>query len=438
MFRQCVKVPSGFYSWPGVVEWQRKTVNPPGAHVECSDRRPLDIIRDILAVVEELNTLKDVDAILDRVLGEARSMTGADAGSIFLREGDHLRFSYVHNDTLFRGPDASKHLYTNYTVPINERSIVGYAAKTGESVVIDDAYALSGREPYSFNKKFDEETGYRTRSMLTIPLKTFQDRTVGVMQLLNARDCDNRVRPFTKDDIQYAPLFANSASVTVERGIMTREIMLRMMKMAEMRDPKETGGHVQRVGAYSAEIYQTWARRKGIDALTIKRNKDVLRLAAMLHDVGKVGISDTILKKPGRFEPHEAAIMHWHSVYGAALFANTTSELDQLCLQIALGHHERWDGRGYPGRLPENLGEVRELCAEPIAGEDIPIAARITALADVYDALISVRVYKEAWAEEQVLEEIVKGRGTQFDPEVVDAFLEIQDVIRAIHKKFQG
>ncbi len=406
--------------------------------MECTDRQPYDIIRDILTVIEELNTLKDVDAILDRVLGEARGMTSADAGSIFLVEGDHLRFSYVHNDTLFRGPDASKHLYTNFSVPINEQSIVGYAAMTGESLVIDDAYALTGGEPYSFNKKFDEDTGYRTHSMLTIPLKTFQSRIVGVMQLINARDCNSEFRPFTKDDIQYAPLFANSASVTIERGIMTREIMLRMMKMAEMRDPKETGAHVQRVGAYAAEIYQHLARKQGLDEFALRRNKDILRLAAMLHDVGKVGISDIILKKPGRFEPHEAAIMKWHSVYGAALFANTTSELDKLCMEIALGHHERWDGKGYPGRLPQNLAEARELCLEPISGADIPLSARITALADVYDALISSRVYKDAWPEEAVVEEIVKGRGTQFDPDVVDAFLEIQDVIRAIRAKYQG
>ncbi|MDO9632799.1 MAG: HD domain-containing protein, partial [Humidesulfovibrio sp.] len=329
------------------------------------------------------------------------------------------------------------HLYTNFAVPINEKSIVGYAAKTGESVVIEDAYALTGNEPYSFNKNFDEDTGYRTRSMLTIPLKTFQSRIVGVMQLINARDCNDKDRPFSKYDIQYAPLFANSATVTIERGIMTREIMLRMMKMAEMRDPKETGAHVQRVGAYAAEIYQHMARKQGLDEFVLRRNKDILRLAAMLHDVGKVGISDLILKKPGRFEPHEAAIMKWHSVYGAALFSNTTSELDQLCAQIALGHHERWDGGGYPGRLPQNLAEARELCLEPISGADIPLPARITSLADVYDALISTRVYKDAWPEEAVVAEIVKGRGTQFDPDVVDAFLEIQDVIRAIREKYK-
>jgi len=162
----------------------------------------------------------------------------------------------VHNDTLFTGPDANKHLYTDYTVPINEQSIVGYAAMTGESLSIPDVYMLSGTEPYSFNKSFDEETGYRTGSMLTIPLRTFQSRIVGVMQLINARDSHGTVHPFTQSDIHYAPLFANSASVIIERGIMTRETMLRMMKMAEMRDPMETGAHVQRFRTQVAEIGQ--------------------------------------------------------------------------------------------------------------------------------------------------------------------------------------
>ncbi|SNR74682.1 GAF domain-containing protein [Humidesulfovibrio mexicanus] len=405
--------------------------------MEYMDRKPYDIVREILKVIEELNTLKDVDAILDKVLEEARAMTMADAGSIFLVEGEALRFRYVHNDTLFTATEASRQIYTDYSLPINDKSIVGYAAMTGEIVNIPDAYSLGGDEPYSFNKNLDQETGYRTRSMLTLPLKTFQNKIVGVMQLINAKDREGQPEPFSEYALQYAPLFANSASVTIERGIMTREIMLRMMKMAEMRDPKETGAHVLRVGAYSAEVYQQWAKRKGVDDLTIKRRKDTLRLAAMLHDVGKVGIADAILKKPGRLTPEEFALMKWHSIYGAALFANTTSELDQLCREIALRHHERWDGTGYPGRLPDDLSQVRELCVAPLSGEDIPIAARITALADVYDALISTRAYKDAWPEDKVIEEILRSRGTQFDPEVVDAFMEIQDVIRAIRAKYQ-
>ena len=97
--------------------------------------------------------------------------------------------------------------------------------------------------------------------------------------------------------------------MAIERGIMTRELILRMMKMAELRDPSETGAHVQRVGAYSAEIYHRYALNKGIPVRELKRTKDLLRLAAMLHDVGKVGISDTILKKPAKLTDEEFAVI---------------------------------------------------------------------------------------------------------------------------------
>ncbi|MGE4551592.1 MAG: HD domain-containing phosphohydrolase [Desulfovibrionaceae bacterium] len=401
-------------------------------------KNPEDIVRDILKILEELNHLKDVDTILDKVLQEARNMTGADAGSIFLVHDGALRFSYVHNDTLFGRNGVNKALYDDFAVPINPQSIVGYAFLSGETLNIEDAYRLPPELPYAFNRSFDETSGYRTRSILTIPLKTLREEKVGVMQLINAQDREHGcTRPFCAADVQYAPLFANHASVAIERGTMTRELILRMMKMAEMRDPTETGAHVQRVGAYSAEIYHQIALHRGVDQLERKRTKDLVRLAAMLHDVGKVGIPDAILKKPARLDPEEFATMRWHTVFGAALFAHSTSDLDEMCRDIALGHHERWDGKGYPGALPADLGRVKALCTAPRHARDLPLAARITALADVFDALSSPRCYKDPWPEAKVLALIEQERGRQFDPEVVDAFFEILDVIRAIQSKYR-
>ncbi|MGE4290854.1 MAG: HD domain-containing phosphohydrolase [Desulfovibrio sp.] len=397
----------------------------------------MDIVKNIMTVIEELNHLKDVDTILDRVLFEARQLTNADAGSIFLIQDGALRFSYVHNDTLFGNNAVNRHVYTDFSLPINEHSIVGYAALTGKTLVIDDAYELSKELPYSFNRSFDEESGYATRSILTIPLKTLRDTPVGVLQLINARDEEGVVRPFCEEDLKYAPFFANHASVAIERGIMTRELILRMMKMAEMRDPSETGAHVMRVGAYTAELYHKITLDQGREADEVRRTKDLIRLAAMLHDVGKVGIPDAILKKPGRLDKDEFATIQWHTVFGGALFVNTTSELDTLCLDIALHHHERWDGTGYPGNLHDDLSKVQKLCTAPLAGEDIPFSARICALADVYDALGSERSYKQAWPEERILALIREERGHHFDPQVVDAFFEIYDTIQAIKAKYQ-
>jgi HD-GYP domain-containing protein (c-di-GMP phosphodiesterase class II) len=392
----------------------------------------------LLRFNDELAGLRDVDAILDRILLQARSVARAEAGSIFLVEGDSLRFSYVHNDTLFEEGHPREALYADFKVPVDERSIVGYAAKTGSPLVIDDAYALPEGLPYRFNRSFDDDSGYRTRSILTIPLKTAAGVLVGVMQILNARDEAGAVAPFDRLARGVVPLLAANAAVAVERGLMTRELVLRMMRMAELRDPTETGAHVQRVGAYSAELYKRWAQSRmqargtllpgdGVPEeppeKEILRVSDRIRLAAMLHDVGKVAIPDAILKKPGALTDEERAEMQGHTVRGAELFDNPTSDLDAMCRDVAGGHHEQWAGAGYPAR---------------VAGERIPLPARIVALADVYDALVSRRCYKDGWPEEKVLGILAEESGRHFDPELVEAFVGIHDVILAIRNRYKG
>jgi HD-GYP domain-containing protein (c-di-GMP phosphodiesterase class II) len=149
----------------------------------------------------------------------------------------------------------------------------------------------------------------------------------------------------------------------------------------------------------------------------------------MLHDVGKVAISDLILKKPGRFTPEEFQIMQHHTLYGAGLFDDPHSSIDTVAKDIALTHHENWDGTGYPGWVDPNKSVPikTDEAGKPLGkkGEEIPIAGRIVAIADVFDALCSKRVYKEPWGEEEVLAEMRKLAGSKFDPELVDVFFEI-------------
>jgi HD-GYP domain-containing protein (c-di-GMP phosphodiesterase class II) len=149
----------------------------------------------------------------------------------------------------------------------------------------------------------------------------------------------------------------------------------------------------------------------------------------MLHDVGKVAISDMILKKPARFTPEEFLIMQHHTLYGASLFNDPQSPIDKIAKEIALTHHENWDGTGYPGWIdPDDLIPIKT-CGDGRVmgrrGEEIPLVGRIVAVADVYDALCSKRVYKEPWTEEQVLTELRQLSGNKFDPEIVDVFFEI-------------
>jgi HD-GYP domain-containing protein (c-di-GMP phosphodiesterase class II) len=162
----------------------------------------------------------------------------------------------------------------------------------------------------------------------------------------------------------------------------------------------------------------------------------------MLHDVGKVAISDTILKKPGRFTDEEFEIMKQHTLLGSRLFQDARSVFDEVAAEVALNHHERWDGHGYPGH-------VDILSGNPLQGfasdngkakgkseSEIPLFGRIVAIADVYDALCSQRVYKAAWKEEDVIQEIEKERGHHFDPELVDLFLNNLDVIHSISARY--
>jgi HD-GYP domain-containing protein (c-di-GMP phosphodiesterase class II) len=156
--------------------------------------------------------------------------------------------------------------------------------------------------------------------------------------------------------------------------------------------------------------------------------------------VGKVAISDIILKKPAKFNEEEYKIMQHHTVFGAQLFVDPQSPLDTVASDVALTHHENWDGSGYPGWIDPATGEILKANASGKAlgrkGEEIPLAGRIVAIADVFDALCSRRVYKEPWDEEHVLSEIKSLSGIKFDPELVDIFFEILPNIKQIQSLY--
>ncbi len=391
----------------------------------------------------ELNRVQDLDILMEKILSEARRFVNADAGSIYLKENDNLYFSYTQNATLEqRIRKGEKLIYANFSMPIDQTSIAGYVATTGNALNIEDVYKIDPSAPYRFSQKFDIASDYTTRSALTFPLKTGRGEILGVLQIINAKDDKNQFIPFSDKDLGVMTHFASIASVAIKRARLTRAIILRMIRMAEMRDPKETGAHVNRVASYSVEIYERWASHHDLSPEAINNNKDILRMAAMLHDVGKIAISDVILKKPGRFNQEEYEIMKKHTLFGAQLFQDNQSEFDEASAQVALNHHEWWNGGGYPGYVDVNTGEplpgYEEEDGKPKGkkGEEIPIFGRIVALTDVYDALCSARVYKEAWDEDKALAVIRENSGKQFDPELVEILFESLDVIHSIARRY--
>lgn len=191
-----------------------------------------------------------------------------------------------------------------------------------------------------------------------------------------------------------------------------RETVTRLAKAAEFRDP-ETGAHIQRMALFSRLI----ARGMGLPEAI----QEMILAAAPMHDVGKLGTPDHILLKPGKLTPEELLVMQQHASIGYEILKESASPVIQLGAEIALSHHEKFDGSGYPRRL---------------AGEAIPLVGRIVAVADVFDALTSVRPYKKAWTLHDAREHLVAGRGRHFDPACVDLFLAEWDTVLGIRATF--
>ena len=424
----------------------------------------LDKLQKVFEAERLLNEIKDTDVLLERILTEARAIVNADAGSIYVIEDKQpsavstpspdddtspykdklLRIKYAQNDTQQKKlSEESKSPYVYFTVPITKTSISGYCAYTGQILNIPDAYNIDSSQPYKFNSSTDISTGYKTVSMLTLPLVTSNGQTLGVLQIINAKDENDSVIAFSDESVEYIKQFAASVTQTLEHTYLTSNMIKRMQRMAEFRDPKETGIHVERVSDFSIEIYDQWALNHNTPKAEKLKFRDVLKIAAKCHDLGKVGVSDTILKKPGpgRFTPEERAIMMGHTCVGAKLFTQPESEIDEMSRDVALHHHEWWDGSeaGYPGKIDFMAYEIGAPIEKgaPLKGEEIPLSARIVAIADVFDALSHRRVYKEAWSIDDAFIEIQNLSGKQFDPELVLAFLQVKERIISINAAYE-
>ncbi len=229
---------------------------------------------------------------------------------------------------------------------------------------------------------------------------------------------------FLRDKAAY--LEAEVAKRTREVAAIQDVTILAMASLAETRDT-DTGNHIRRTQFYVKALAEKLRNQPRFSAYINDASISMLFKSAPLHDIGKVGIPDRILLKPGRLDPAEFEIMKTHTTLGYDAITHAEkllgSQVDFLDMakEIALSHQEKWDGSGYP---------------QGLAGDDIPVSARLMALADVYDALISRRVYKEGMPHEQAVGIIEAGRGSHFDPDIVDAFIEIQEDFRAIAARY--
>ena len=220
-----------------------------------------------------------------------------------------------------------------------------------------------------------------------------------------------KARDWMRD--QNAALEAEVSRRMAENDLTQRVSIRALAHLAETRDP-ETGNHLQRTSGYVQRLATDLQHHPRFAKALTDRYIDLVARSAPLHDIGKVGIPDHILRKPGKLTPEEMVIMRTHAVIGSRAIEDAEQDIRtplpflEVAKEIAHWHHEKWDGSGYPDGL---------------AGEGIPLAARLMALADVFDALISQRVYKSSMTSEAARDIIAAGRGTHFDPDMVDAFL---------------
>jgi len=338
-------------------------------------------VRDLVVVLQRLSLARSVPEVQEVVRTAGRRLTGADGATFVLRDGDSC---------FYADEDAIAPLWKGQRFPM-DTCISGWVMNNHSSVVIPDIYA-DGRIPQdAYRETF-------VKSMAMVPIRAPDPLgAIGNYWAYSHRP--------TAEDLEVLQALADSAALALENinayeqlEEARLETLWRLALAAEYRDDA-THEHADRVARASVLL----ARRLGLSA----QQAELIGQAAPLHDVGKLAVPETLLLKPGRLTPSEFERIKDHAAAGASILAGSRSEALRLAGEIALTHHEWWDGSGYPAGL---------------RGDDIPVAGRIVALVDVFDALTHERPYKDPWPFEQSMAEVRRLRGSQFDPVVEDAF----------------
>lgn len=355
-------------------------------------------LKILLEFGKVINATKSLESVLSSMADFARDILSADRCSIFIydKKNDELVSKVAHN-----------------VEPIRisaKKGLAGYAALSKETHIVVDAY-----NDYRFNPEVDKATGYLTHSILVVPLLDNHENTIGVFQALNKKKS-----VFATVDAEILLLISNYAASAIENAILydklkdtQTKIINKLASAAEFKD-QDTSEHTKRVGLYSALL----AEKYGLS----KDDVYALELTAPMHDAGKIGIADRIILKPSKLDIEEFEIMKAHTQIGYNLLYDEENDFLKMAALIALEHHEKWDGTGYP------FGKK---------GEEISIYGRIVAIADVFDALISERPYKHAWSFEEAVLYLQNNSGSHFDPQLIPLFSQNIEAIRNIHEELK-
>lgn len=381
----------------------------------------------LLGVCASLNQTRPVEQLLDDLLHELRRLVNAEAGAVYIADAERLKFVCAQNDArpdlVQCGKTSLAHknsILKEVSVPLDAPTLGCYVTRTGEALNIPDVYNLPPVAPYRFDPTIDTKTGYRCQSMLVIPLVVGGSKPIGAIQAINHKLQTGGIGAFPGSTMEMAKGLASMATMLLKNAQLRAQIhklhldtIFRLATAAEFRDT-DTGAHIRRVSMYC----ETIARAMGLPQAQCHE----ILFAAPMHDVGKLGVPDAILTKPGPLTPEERTTMQQHTLMGSKILSGSDNEVLRCAEQIAIAHHEKWDGTGYPNGLK---------------GPDIPLVGRICAVADVFDALTSKRAYKPPFPLEKAFEIIRKDAGTHFDHDVVAAFERERETVESIYLAYK-
>lgn len=355
-----------------------------------------DPLVSLVKIGRSINALTDITELLKVIAEETKIAMQADRCTVFLLDKEKNELW----SKVALGMDSKEIRF-----PV-DKGLAGYVVRTGESVNIEDAY-----HDDRFNPEVDKETGYKTKTILCMPIKNNNQEIIGAFQVLNKAH-----GIFTKNDedllvaiggsasiaLENAQLFEQQKELYKEQKLLFESFINTLAASIDARD-KITAGHSNRVKLYSMLIVNAL----GLD----EKTKELIEKAATLHDIGKIGIRDSVLQKEGKLTPEEYKHIQEHVQI-------THNILDKICMsedfkqisEIACSHHEKYDGSGYYRHLK---------------GEEIPYGGRILAVSDVFDAITSRRHYRDKMPIANVINILLKDSGTHFDKNIVDVFLQI-------------
>lgn len=355
-----------------------------------------DPLVSLVKIGRSINALTDITELLKVIAEETKVAMQADRCTVFLLDKEHNELW----SKVALGMDSQEIRFPA------DKGLAGYVVRSGESINIEDAY-----NDDRFNPEVDKETGYKTTTMLCMPIKNNNQEIIGAFQVLNKAH-----GVFTKNDedllvaiggsasiaLENAQLFEQQKELYKEQKLLFESFINTLAASIDARD-KITAGHSSRVKLYSMLI---------VDELGLDENtKEIIEKAATLHDIGKIGIRDSVLQKEGKLTDEEYKHIQEHVQI-------THNILEKICMtedfkqisEIACSHHEKYDGSGYYRHLQ---------------GEDIPYGGRILAVSDVFDAITSRRHYRDKMPIVNVINILIKDSGTHFDKSIVDKFLQI-------------